>query len=221
MPEVVAKVEIASDSGLVADRFTNTFAIRNVPDLSSAVGTELINCFIDFYKATATGALQPLTDYYSPEVDVSSPTSCAVKLYDATGHLAGSSMGAPYYQETFGWNGAAGVPAGLPAEVAYCVTLEALNREDQPVETADGGDPGSERDRPMQRYTGRIYLGPLNVNVLSVVNGQVRPGSNIRDTSRLAVGGAHRRAVRQLWWRRAGGVESQGCDHASCRGRQL
>lgn len=187
MPEVIVRAEIPSKSGLVVDKFTNTFSFSNVPDLGNATLDALLDSVGDFYRNIPGGALIPLTDLYSPEVD-NTASATLLKAYDATGHLDGlSSMGAPVRQGTTTFTAATGAPDGLPAEVAFCVTMETATRAEEPVEVDDSGDPGLERDRPMQRHTGRVFLGPLNVGCLSEVFGQVRPGSNLMDTANLAI----------------------------------
>lgn len=188
--DTLVRMEMDSRSGLVEDKFSMSFAVTDVLDHSPATNSDLANAFSTFLNTVPTGGLAQLSAMLSPEILVDN--GLAVKLYDATGKLAGgpaNPLGSPY-AEYAGWdiNGAVTPSSpGLPAEVAVCVTLEAEGRAAAPVETPDGPDADDKVDRPKQRLTGRFFFGPLNTSVLSDVFGQVRPGENLLDTMRLAV----------------------------------
>lgn len=185
--EALCRIEMASDSGLGEDRFTNSFVFEGLTSVDVASAAQIAIWADQFWNASPPGGLTPLAQYLSPEVS-NAPGGMVVKIYDITGRLAGGALvGSPIYTTSFQVGAASGAPAGLPAEVAVCLTLEGFGRAAAAVETADGPDPGPERDRPRQRRTGRVFLGPLNTLVLSTVDGQTRPASNIRDTSRLAL----------------------------------
>lgn len=185
--ELLVRCEIPSKSGLGRDKFTNSFSFMNVPDLNNATLQAITDALLDFYLAVPTGGLQPLKDLFSPEVSTSA-NLFVIKAYNATGHLSGNtSMGAPVRIAEHTFIAPSGANPGLPAEVAVCVTLETATRAQEAVEEADGGDPGIAPDRPMQRHTGRIFLGPLNTLCLEAVDGIVRPDEQILDTARLAV----------------------------------
>jgi hypothetical protein len=81
--------------------------------------------------------------------------------------------------------------AQLPSEVAMCVTIIGQGRDQVSPEVADNLDPSGvddadiARDRPMQRRTGRIYVGDFSIGA---VGSDGRPTSALR--SRLLAGAA-------------------------------
>lgn len=153
-------VELQGKSGLPKDKYVNTFAIaESIPGNDArANSSELLAAAIDFYNGTNAALTGSLGDQMSGCISRVAGSS-AVKLYDITGHLDGSPHGSPFDSTTFQLDGSSST-LGHPEEVALCCTLEAANRADQMVERADGSDPGTAVDRPRQRYTGRVYLGP-------------------------------------------------------------
>lgn len=175
----LAVVEMPLKSGLPKDKIVNTFAIAEAGFLSSRA-TDYITAVSRVYTANEPTDGGTLGRRLSPAISRAT-NACAVKLYNITGHLDGSPHGSPYAVGTFTMPAALDA-AGLPEEVALVVTLEAANRADQFVERPDGSDPGSAVDRPRQRYTGRVYLGPwgfqqqeADANSLSRPSGQILP----------------------------------------------
>lgn len=49
------------------------------------------------------------------------------------------------------------------------------------METPDGADPGGAVDRPRQRRSGRIFLGPFNVAAMADVTDRCRPSQFLID----------------------------------------
>lgn len=70
--------------------------------------------------------------------------------------------------------GAANGAVSLPEEVAVVLTLRGVNWEAQPIEQPDGADPGAAVDRPRQRYSGRMFVGPLGTIALDTISGKAR-----------------------------------------------
>lgn len=187
--DTIVRVELASRSGLEADKFVNTFACTDVDDHTIATNDAISEAFRDFYNVVPGGGLSRMGDFLSSEVEKSN--GLVVKLYDGTGKLAGgpaNPLGSPYWVGgPYNIAPAEAPGVGLPSEVAVCITLEGTGREDAAVEAPDGPDAGGAIDRPKQRHTGRIFFGPLNATVIAGVAGQIRPDENILDTARLAV----------------------------------
>jgi hypothetical protein len=192
--DIIAKVTLTSDTGLAADAVTNTFSFTNVPDIANGTLDAISEALQGFYRVVPSGGLAPLADYLSPTLS-NATLGASIDMYDATGKLAQNVvtgkmplLGSPKFEEKFTLQAPA--PAGvtpLPSEVAYVLTLETGDRADAPVEVDDAGDFGGERDRPKQRHTGRIFIGPLNSLAITTTNGVARPSTALRDTSRLAL----------------------------------
>lgn len=159
MGEVLAVAILPHRNGLVEDIVTNTFVFGNNGVAPNATDLDAIeDAVTEFYTTAKNGQGSSLGAYLHSD-RARNALACEVKLYDISAHLDGSPHGAPISTTTFTLPGTA--TGSYPSQSAYCITLEAVGRATQPVEEADGPDPGSAPDRPMQRYTGRIYLGPL------------------------------------------------------------
>lgn len=168
-------------NGLTEDRYVNTFAVLDV-NAGGAARDGVMAAIEAFYTDVPTGGLASIAECLS--ADVSRVASvCEILAYDITGHLDGSAHGAPVDAIAFTMPAAANSNR-LPQEVAYVLTLESQTRASEPVEVPDDGDPDSKPQRPMQRHTGRIYLGPLGFFALDETTG--RPDVAIRDTVHLA-----------------------------------
>lgn len=178
-------------TGMPDDRFVNTFAVRSNDALSAPERSAIMGGISDFYGATPTGGLVSVSTMISDTV-LRDPDVNRIRCYDVSANLGGIPIaeggvpaGSPIDEGPIDLDTAVN-PLALPSEVAYVLTLEAANRALQPVEVADGADDGDELDRPRQRYTGRIYVGPLTSATVSMVDFVARPASNIRDTVALA-----------------------------------
>lgn len=111
----------------------------------------------------------------------------SLKLYDITTHLSGTPHGSPVATTT--WtieDNATGI--SLPPQVSCKATFRAFSWDEQPVERADGADPGTAVDRPRQRYTGGVFMPTPNSEAADIA------GSGI---SRPKL--AYRTAVNQGW----------------------
>lgn len=156
----LAVVELQGKSGLPKDKYVNTFAIAEANSIKGTgdLDDDYFAALIDFYNGTNAALAGSIGDQMSGCVSRSADAS-VIKLYDITGHLDGSPHGSPRAVQTFTLDGS-GSTLGHPEEVALVLTLEAANRSEQLVEVPDGSDAGAAPDRPRQRYTGRVYLGP-------------------------------------------------------------
>ena len=179
MSETKIVVSFPHVSGLPKDVSTNTFTVSHSLPPTGADRTFLFQTFRDLYNAdSGAGQVAALGTYLSPEL-TRAANAASVKQYDITGHLDGSPHGSPVQIDTFTLVASGG--SAFPSEVAMCVTLEASGRAAQQAETADGADPGTALDRPRQRYTGRVYLGPLTSDTDAVdANNAMRPTATFR-----------------------------------------
>lgn len=160
---ILAVATLPMRSGTPEDVVTNSFVFGGADGtIDSGDFNDVRNFVKNFYNAVPTGwsAGQTVASLISPAVDRTG-SACGIKYYDISGHLDGSPHGSPFFAENFTL-GAAGSSAALPEECAICVTIEAVDRENQLVERPDGDDPGTKVDRPRQRYTGRLYIGPCH-----------------------------------------------------------
>lgn len=186
MSVALVKMSLPSVTGLPKDTVTQQLVFSDV-DVDNF---DIIAQTVPFWYLNTAGddALAPLAAYISPDVSRNA-MACTCDVYDITDHLDGSPAGSPLIGVAFTLGPVSAPPnTALPGEVAFCVTLEGVTRELQPVEVPDGPDADAKVDRPKQRHTGRIFVGPLHSGALSdAPDGATRPSSYIRDTARLAV----------------------------------
>lgn len=185
---VLVVVEMPLRSGLARDKVVNTFAIAEAEPGSTngnagaeeGIHEAIVNLYTTPHADLGGFSLSArMGAQLSRAAD-----ACQVKLYDLTGHLDGSPHGSPFFIAPMTL-AAADNAQGLPEEVAYCVTLEAQNRGLQRVEVPDGADPDAKPDRPRQRYTGRVYVGPLSSSVNAQDgSGMTRPSALLQTGSR-------------------------------------
>lgn len=169
----LATVTIPMRTGLTADVVTNSFAIGGLSAESDsgdigAVANELVDFYNQAHASLPAG--NALSGLLSPVLDRAAG-ACTIQLYDISGDKlenylpAGATRprprphGSPYHEQSFQL-GDTVVANSLPEEVAIAVTMEAAGRGLQLVERADGVDLLADVDRPRQRFTGRIYVGP-------------------------------------------------------------
>jgi hypothetical protein len=138
----------------------------------------------DFYTVQPPGAAAAVSGFLSGEL-ADAANAHTIKLYSvAIAQFGGEPHGSNFDLSTFALPGQTGV--NLPSECACVLTLETGGRADAPVETADGPDAGFAVDRPKQRHTGRIYVGPLNSNTVTGGLIAARPTPGFQETLRLA-----------------------------------
>lgn len=165
---------LQADSGNPKDIFVNTWAVNtNSVSPTQAQADAVLEAIGDFY-VEASGATGSWGSFLSDFVKQTN--GLVLKAYDITGKLDGSPAGSPVAVAT------RNVPTrsndkALPADSAVCITLNGTDWDDQPVELS-----GPPVTRPMQRRRGRVYLGPLNADVITAaVNGDAIVSSNFRD----------------------------------------
>lgn len=185
---ILAQVVLPYQSNLPRDVATNTFAIGGVGS-SISVGdlVNLTGAISDLYDTSWNGTEPALGTLIHPCVSRVA-NACSIRYYDISAHLDGTPHGSPFAHHTFTMPPAAAAQ-GLPEEVSVVLRMEAANRANQRVEVPDGVDPDAKPDRPRQRYTGRIYFGPLvsNGDVLTTgTSSRARVGF-LRDYSREAL----------------------------------
>jgi hypothetical protein len=181
MPIQVA-VEFESITGKPEDKVVNTWTIMGAASGTLQVDlVEIELALAEFYNAAPAGQPGSLAEVMSLHLSRAA-NGMTYRFYDLTSHLDGSAHGAPFFT-TYGTLGpAAAGSVSLPSEVAIALTLKAGGRDHAAVETNDGPDAGTERDRPMERRTGRVYLGPWTTNAIDNVTPFLKPSSVTRTT---------------------------------------
>lgn len=188
----LATVELANVNGLIEDSFVNTFAITGTTPTDPVHQGQLLTGITRIYNEVV--ATVPLAKYLSPTISRVS-MACHARLYnldDGSGGIKdvltpGVILGSPIAETSWTLDSAGGTENAFPNEVALVVSLYALGRDSAAVEVQDGSDPDAKPDRPKQRRTGRVYIGPLNLSAGVISTGQSRPADAFEDTARLAI----------------------------------
>lgn len=158
--KLLAQVSLAHRSGFGKDRVVNTFAIDDPGGVFDPTAPlPLTSALSDFYNAThAAGA--SLAFYMSDEIS-RAVSAHSVKIFDVTSHLDGSPHGSPIAVDYISTTTAAVGAASMPSEVACVMTLRSANYLSYRIEQPDAdAPPDGKVDRPRQRASGRIFLGP-------------------------------------------------------------
>lgn len=171
MPIYRVAVEFTAKSGIAADSVVNDFVLDDTgspdpiadgPLVATAAIAELYNTAHAF-PASADLALA----YFMGASLSRDSLAVKVKYYDLTGHMDGSNTGSPTVTDAFTLGAHNAAATDLPAQIACCLTMRGAGWEGQAIDVP-GGAPGPVGDtRPRQRYTGRIFLGPLTSGVLA------------------------------------------------------
>lgn len=186
MPNSLITATLPNVNGLVEDEVVNAFAIRGLDAGATAPQISgCLNAIKDFYTGLAAGQVAQVGAYLSDSISRAA-LACTLKAYDITGFEDGTPHGSPFASATFTMTDA-GDSNQLPHEVAFVATLEALGRDSSPVTAPDGADPDALIDRPKQRHTGRIYLGPVCQFAVDSLGAQARPKAQFMTDVRLAV----------------------------------
>lgn len=173
MPQSHAVVTLSATSGIPEDAVVNTWSFDHV-SLTSAVAGNIVAGLVGFYN-TDVGT-NPVSFYLANSLSRTFDAA-RVDVYDITSELGGQPHGVPTYSDTFDL-GSTTSTTDLPREVAMVLTLTGSGRNLVSPDVPDDGDPGgvndpdAARDRPMQRRTGRVYLGPLNAEALDSSTGR-------------------------------------------------
>lgn len=159
----LAQVTFQLNSGLPEDVVVNTFHFRTSgPGVTAGEAAAIVTDLTAFYNATQTGPSQAVAAMMSTLL---TRTASTIKVYD----MSQAIPRVPLSTTTFTLGAAVGtVP--IPNEVALCLSYK--------------GAPTV--GVPLARSRGRIFLGPLMVNVLTSFSGDARPSGTARDTLRLA-----------------------------------
>lgn len=164
MPDLLAQVTLKHLTGIVENDVVNTFAFSMPSGFGATEAAALRTCIQNFYDGTGGGATASIESRLSRSISRAA-NAHTVDIYDISGHLDGTPHGSPIHTLPFSLSntGAGGEP---PSEVALALTLRGTSWASQPVESPDGSDPGTAIDRPRQRHSGRIFLGPWNGTVI-------------------------------------------------------
>lgn len=166
-------VSFEHNSHLVRDQFVNTFTFQAAADDTLVSESDVVAQLSRFYHNAASGTGITPSARMSPCIDRTTPAT--LRFYDITAHLGGTPVGSPYHIDVLTSGGSpasSGTP--LPSEVCICLSFHSAYGAD--VEFAPGA-------RPRARDRGRIYFGPLNIDVISLdANGSARPHSQMKDT---------------------------------------
>lgn len=172
---ILFTAELKAKSGIVKDSVINNWVVGGINvSVGATEVLSLCSAVAAFYNATPTAGGNAVAMYMSSSRDYGT-SGLVVRAYDLTGSLDGSAHGSPYAIHTTDL-GTDQAKAGLPDQVALVLTLEAFDRANTAVEAPDGSDPGTAIDRPKERHTGRVFIGPLNVDANTAdANGASRP----------------------------------------------
>lgn len=183
MPRItLATVTLPAASGLAKDGVTNNFVLESPDDWPPSVDLgEVTMPLANFYNhVQATGSA---VGHYISRGISRVANGVVMKLYDITDDLGGTPHGSPFATDATTLIAAGHPVPDYPAEVACCLTLRAISWDEQPVERPDGPDAGTEDDRPRQRHTGRLYIGPLEAAAgTNGSDGHVRPSPDLQTT---------------------------------------
>jgi hypothetical protein len=154
--QALVAVTLTPASGLPADKMVNTFCFEYPGAQAPAQDALISTAIIAFYNTTAAGAAKEVAKHINDTVSRTA-SACRLDFYNITGHLDGSPHGSPYL--TAGWTLSSSemAGAGLPAEVAIVSSFHAAY-----------GSLSEEvgNTRPKNRRRGRVYIGPLTLQVL-------------------------------------------------------
>jgi hypothetical protein len=152
-------VNLPSITNLPKDAVTNSFVVANTLAFGDTERESAMDAIVDFYNLATPTSTVPVANRLSQALSRATD-ACTIRCYDITTHLDGSNHGSPVDARSFTLAASAGA-TGLPSEVACVLRFEALGRDTALVEAPDSGDSGLANDRPKQRHTGRVFLGPL------------------------------------------------------------
>jgi len=179
---ILAVAHLTADTDLLADEAVNTFAFKSNLEVDPETDLFDLAQYVEGFW-NVFGPDYATVDRLSGYMSVSrsrSPDRCLIELFDVTDHLDGSPHGGPVLERN--WTlGNAGGGSPFPEEVAICLTIRGGGWATQPIEVADGADPDAAPDRPRQRHSGRLYLGPWQNTVQTTVDDRARPSADIHN----------------------------------------
>jgi hypothetical protein len=180
MPDALATVTLEPTNGIAKDRIVNTFAMSTPEGALSGFVDGISNCLQSFYndvQASGSTVASFLSAGLSRAV-----LATITRVYDITGHLDGSPHGSPVGLKAWQLGAVVGSTGALPEEVAVVLTTRGAAWAAAPVEAADAGDPGAAVDRPRQRRSGRVFIGPLHHGAVAAVANIARPSAGLQST---------------------------------------
>lgn len=158
MPIYKVVATLPAASGFAEDAVQNTFIVNSTdPILDANVG--IVSMPLHNFYDIATPFGQRISGKLARSID-RAMLSGEIRVYDITDHLDGSDHGSPVAVDSFTLDAAQAPTDGLPSELSVTLTLRALGWQEAMVEAPDDADAGPEVNRPRQRHSGRLYLGP-------------------------------------------------------------
>lgn len=162
------RAELKAASGIPADSVINNWVVGQLQpgDASPGTASQAIN---SFYSAIAQ---------YISSSRQRAAGGISYKFYDINDLSGVAPLGSPYFMDS-GTLPAGDATQNLPEEVAAVMTLRGTNWDTSPVEAPDGIDAGTAPDRPRQRHSGRVFLGPLKASAVATEAATNHPRINV------------------------------------------
>lgn len=182
-------------SGLPSDDVTMSWSTIVDNAMSTALAAESIG--EHFQSAFINGAQtngSKLADFLGPSLSRSANMFGVATYGPLTGAQLGGAkkgqpatyMGSPVFEELYTLLGPAALQE-LPRQASVDLCLRATGWEVAPVEAVDGSDLATAVDRPRQRLTGRLKLGPFGDSWDAIgPGGESRPAAQLVNTLLLA-----------------------------------
>lgn len=172
MATILVQANLVSRTTDPEDTIVNTYVFSEItPGSTEQAASDALTVVQGFYRGLIGATGRRLEQYLNGTFN-----EYDLKAYDISDHLDGSNFGSPIDEQVGLTRTAVGNTANsLPNEVAAVLRFHAVGRDAAPVESPDGADPGTAVDRPRQRRTGRVYLGPLNYTALDSNNSNFIP----------------------------------------------
>jgi hypothetical protein len=158
VPVIACQVRLQRVSGIPQDVVINTFHFFSPANPTPSELVALAGRLSDFYNGQ-TGAGPQVRAYLNGSIAVSGQPLHVIKMYN----LNDVKPRAPIYSGLMTMNVVGA--AGLPSEVALCLSLKA-----NPISGVSAG-----------RLRGRIFIGPLtqSATTIPISNGEYRPGTQV------------------------------------------
>lgn len=183
MADYLVTATLKATSNLPEDDVTNNFALHSdaAVDWDNAPDGELQRV-AEFYTDLSSNG-SSISSMLSSALSRTA-SACTLDVYDITGKLlnvqqADGSLrppphGSPIFSMPFSLGAEAPGAPQWPTEVAIVATLRAQLWDQVQIEAPDDADPGNAVNRPRQRRSGRLYVGPVNGQMSTTVSGERR-----------------------------------------------
>lgn len=193
MPTVAATVRFQQTTALPKDVVENNFAFL-VPDpITAGHFTTMDTALNNFYEFADPGVGVAVSRFLSGII-LRGATAMEIRYYDITASLGGGRHGTPIHTSHLSLLGTPAQPLNLPNQDACVLSFRSGHVADAPVGTAaaipsddraiDEGAPLTHPGftRPLERVTGRVYIGPLNAGSLNTgTTNEPRISTTFRD----------------------------------------